>query len=39
LIDYIYREHRREQANMACIRYFQEKYGIWRNRDRSKPKA
>lgn len=30
LIDYIYRDHRREQANMACIRYFQEKYGIWR---------
>lgn len=31
LFDYIYRDHRREQANMACIRYFQEKYGIWRS--------
>jgi hypothetical protein len=37
LIDYIYREHRREQANIACIRYFQEKYGIWRD-DFSEPK-
>lgn len=35
LIDYIYREHRREQANMACIRYFQEKYGIWRSNKRA----
>jgi hypothetical protein len=33
LIDYIYREHAREQANMACIQYFQEKYGIWRKEE------
>lgn len=33
LIDYIYREHAREAANMACIRYFQERYGVWRDKD------
>lgn len=30
LVDYVYDDHRREQANVACIRYFQETYGIWR---------
>ena len=30
LVDYVYADHRREQANVACIRYFQETYGIWR---------
>lgn len=29
LIDYAYDEHRREKANAACIRYFQERHGIW----------
>jgi hypothetical protein len=29
-VDYVYADHRREQANVACIRYFQETYGIWR---------
>jgi GT2 family glycosyltransferase len=30
LVDYVYADHRREQANAACIRYFQERHGIWR---------
>lgn len=30
LVDYVYADHHREQANVACIRYFQETYGIWR---------
>lgn len=30
LVDYVYAEHRREQANLACIRYFQATHGIWR---------
>lgn len=30
LVDYVYADHRREQANVACIRYFQEMHGIWR---------
>jgi len=29
LIEYSYADHRRERANMACIRYFQEQYGVW----------
>ena len=29
LVDYIYQKHSREQANMACIAYFQETRGIW----------
>lgn len=32
LVDYVYADHRREQANAACIRYFQERHGIWRSR-------
>lgn len=27
---YIYADHGREQANVACIRYFQDRYGIWK---------
>ncbi|MCE9630544.1 MAG: glycosyltransferase family 2 protein [Planctomycetia bacterium] len=30
LVDYVYADHHREQANAACIRYFQEQHGIWR---------
>jgi hypothetical protein len=29
LLGYVYADHRREQANVACIRHFQERYGIW----------
>jgi hypothetical protein len=29
LVDYSYQEHSRDQANMACISYFQETRGIW----------
>ena len=29
LVDYVYQGQRRENANMACIRYFRETYGIW----------
>lgn len=32
LVDYVYADHRREQANVACIGYFQETFGIWRRR-------
>ena len=35
LVDYVYADHRREQANVACIRYFQETYGIWRRGTRA----
>lgn len=34
LLGYVYADHRREQANVACIRYFQERYGIWKNASR-----
>lgn len=30
LVDYVYADHRREQANAACIRHFQERHGIWK---------
>ena len=30
LVDYVYADHHREQANAACIHYFQERHGIWR---------
>lgn len=29
LASYVYMNHGRERANMLCIRYFQEKHGIW----------
>jgi hypothetical protein len=29
LIDYVADDHGRIAANLACIRYFQERYGIW----------
>lgn len=29
LVSYIYLDHGRERANMMCVRYFQEKHGIW----------
>ena len=29
LEDLVYDEHDRHEANLACIRYFQEKHGIW----------
>jgi len=29
LVDYVHADHRREQANRACIRHFQREYGIW----------
>jgi len=29
LVGYVYADHRREQANVACIRYFRKRYGIW----------
>jgi hypothetical protein len=29
LIAYVYGNQRREGANAACIRYFQERYGVW----------
>lgn len=30
LADYVYLDHDRHDANLACIRYFQETYGIWK---------
>jgi hypothetical protein len=30
LLGYVYADHRREQANVACIRHFQTRYGIWK---------
>lgn len=30
LVGYVYADHGREQANVACIRHFQERYGIWK---------
>lgn len=29
LVSYVYMDHGRERANMLCVRYFQEKHGIW----------
>lgn len=37
LVDYVYADHHREQANLACIRYFQETHGIWRRDDGGRP--
>lgn len=31
LADYIYLNHDRHEANLACIRYFRDTYGIWKS--------
>jgi hypothetical protein len=29
LVSYVHMDHGRERANMLCVRYFQDKHGIW----------